>query len=299
LHRKLSSSSGHALLDEDHLCLHALSTLCVGEFLVAQPLLLGVGHDRETGLVVKALADRGGLLLCFACGAGTDGSVDGLVDILELLALEGLFPAGELLVEALGIIGLERIVVSLDVATENVGPVLLGVERGLGLLGLDGLTTFVGNDLSLGDVEAGETLVLVGDVESTICSALHGTEDTVSGGSADETDIKVGLEGAAFSDVVGDRVERTIDLLVAGVHLSESLVSEQSPGAEETSAVGSGVVSQTSLETVLPELLGVGGSDNSVTNEGSVDNLGDYALVGAADAETVLAGIVLVLFLED
>jgi len=295
-------SSFHKVgLDLGHLGSNALSTLGVGEFDVTDPrAALGVGENFVTE-VSDVVADGLGDLAGLSGGGGADGGVDLLVKGLELESAECLLPLGELLVESLGVVGLEVIVVGLDVATEDVAGVLLGVERGLGFLGLDGLSALVGDKLGLGDVEAGESLLLVGDVESTVGGTLHGTEDTVTGGGADETDIEVGLEGAL---ILGDLtvhhgVEGAVNLGVSLVKVGETLVGEKSTGAQETSAVGGGVVGETSFETEALELSGVGGGDDAISLDADVDDLGDYALVGATDAETVLPGVVLVLLLED
>merc|ERR1719183_182926 len=112
---------------------------------------------------------------------------------------------------------------------------LLGVEGGLGLLGLNGLSALVGDELGLGDVETGESLLLVGDVEATVGGTLHGTEDTVAGGGADETDIKEGLEGAlVLVDLaVVHGVDGAVNLGVSLVKVGETLVGEQSTGAQK------------------------------------------------------------------
>lgn len=56
-------------------------------------------------------------------------------------------------------------------------------------LGVDGL--------GLG-VEAGETLLVVGNEETTVRSTLGGTEDTVTSRGAAETDVKEDLERAGL-----------------------------------------------------------------------------------------------------
>jgi len=289
------------LLDLHHLGLDALATLCVGELDVADPSLsLGVGVDLETS-VLDVVADGLGGLEGLASGGSADGGVDLLVHGLELLSIEGLLPLGELLVETLGVVGLKVIVVLLDVSTEDVRGVLLGVEGGLGLFGLDGLSALVGDKLGFGDVEAGESLLLVGDVKATVGGTLHGTEDTVTGGGADETDIEEGLEGAlVLVDLtVVHGVDGAVNLVVSLVKVGETLVGEKSTGAQKTSAVGGSVVGETSFESEALELLGVGRRDNAITLDADVDDLADNALVGTTDAQTVLPGVVLVLLLED
>lgn len=271
------------------------------ESVVSKPFCtLGVGIDFVSSLfIIDTLSD--GLCVRFRCasGVGSDSGVHFLVELLEFHALESLFPLRELLVEFLGRFFLELVVVCLNVATEDVLSVLFGVEGLLGFLLVDDLTTLVGDDLSLGDVRAGESLLLVGDVETTIGSTLHGSEDTVSSGGADETNIEVSLEWASLLHVVTDGVVRTVNLLVALVHVSETLVSQESTGAEETSAVSGSVVGVASFESVSLKLSRVSSGDALVSLKSVVDNLGDYAFVGAADAESVLTGLVLVLLLED
>jgi hypothetical protein len=158
------------------------------------PVLLGTNSDVISGLGFLDLAVRGLACLGSASGLGTDGCVDLLVEILEGRFSEGLFPSGELLGELLGVLSLEGLVVSLNVSSEDVFSVFLGVKGLLGLFDLSGLTSLVGNELSLGDVGSGESLVLVGDVETTIDGSLHGTEDSVSSGGSDETNIEESLE---------------------------------------------------------------------------------------------------------
>jgi len=289
------------LLDLHHLGLDALATLGVGESDVADPcLLVGGGHDVETS-VDDGVAHGLGCFLSLASGGSADRGVDLLVHSLELLSLEGLLPLGELLVETLGVVGLKVIVVLLDVSTEDVAGVLLGVEGGLGLFGLDGLSALVGHELGLGDMETGESLLLVGDVKATVGGTLHGTEDTVTGGGADETDIKEGLERALIlvDLTIVHGVDGAINLGVSLVEIGETLVGQKSTGAQETGAVSGGVVGETGFETEALELLGVGRRDNAITLDADMDDLSDDLGVGTTDAETILSGVVLVLLLVD
>jgi len=125
-------------------------------------------------------------------------------------------------------------------------------------------------------------------MEATIRGTLHGTEDTVAGSGAHKTNIEVSLEGTLVLDVVAYGEVGAIDLCVALVHVSQVLGCEQSTGAQETSGVRRGVVGETSLESVLLELLGVSRRDDLISDKGGVDDLGNNTAVGAADAETVL-----------
>jgi len=234
-----------------------------------------------------------------ASGGLADGGMDSGVVILEGLAVEGLGPSGELLLEDIGLLLLEHVVVLLNVDTEDVLSVLGGIERGLGLLNIGGLSTFVGDDLSLGDVSSGESLGLVGDVETTVTGTFHGSEDTVTGGGADETDIEESLErsGRVLNGL--NVVDVTVNLGGTLVFISELEAGEESSGGEETNTVSSGVVGGSSVESVLSEFLGVGVDKDVITFESGVDNLADDSLVGSSHDKSVLSGVVLVLILED
>jgi len=210
--------------------------------------------------------------------------VHSLVEVLKLLSLECFLPVGELLFELLLVGASEQIVVSLDVSSKDVATMLLGVEGSLGLFSLNALSTLVLDDLSFLDVMTGETLLLVRDVETTIGSTLHGTEDTVSSGGADETNIEVSLEWLSVLDVVTNRVVRTINFLVALVHICKTLGSKESSSAEETSAVGSCVVGETTFEAVPLELERVSRGHDLVTLESSKNDLGNDTVVSAAYA---------------
>ena len=234
-----------------------------------------------------------------ASGGLEDGGMDSGVVILEGLAVEGLGPSGELLSENVGFVLLKHVVVLLNVSSEDVLSVLGGIERGLGLLNIGGLSTFVGNDLSLGDVISGESLGLVRDVQTTITSTLEGTEDTVTGSGADETNIEESLErsGRVLNGL--HVVSITINLSGTGVFIGELEVGEESSGGEETNTVGSSVVGGSTGKSVFMEFLRVSIDKDLVTFEGGIDDLADDSLVGSSDNESVLSGVVLVLVLED
>ena len=234
-----------------------------------------------------------------ASGGLADGGMDSGVVILEGLAVEGLGPSGELLSENVGFVLLKHVVVLLNVSSEDVLSVLGGIERGLGLLNIGGLSTFVGNDLSLGDVSSGESLGLVRDVQTTITSTLEGTEDTVTGSGADETNIEESLErsGRVLNGL--HVVSITINLSGTGVFIGELEVGEESSGGEETNTVGSSVVGGSTGKSVFMEFLRVSIDKDLVTFEGGIDDLADDSLVGSSDNESVLSGVVLVLVLED
>jgi len=308
---RLLKSSEDLFLDSEHLGLDSDGTLFVSERDEGHPfatvsggfavLVLGVlGFvDSVTGLAGRG-SGLGSLLLgTRASGGLADGGVDSGVVVLEGFAVEGLGPSGELLSELVGLVFLEHVVVLFDVDSEDVLSVLGSIERGLGLLNIGGLSTFVGDDLSLGDVSSGESLGLVRDVQTTVTGTLEGTEDTVSGGGADETDIEESLErsGRVLNGL--NVVDITVNLGGSSVFVSKLEAGEESSGGEETNTVSSGVVGGSSFKSVLLELERVSIDKDLVTFEGGVDDLADDSLVGSSDNESVLSGVVLVLVLED
>lgn len=265
---------------------------------------LGVLLD-ESGLGSDDLTDGLGGGLFDVLGLSSDGSVGLGVKLLDVLGLgfsQALFPLRELSLELVGVLLLEEVVVGLNVSTKDVFLVDLGLVLGLlASVGLfDLLAALVGDNFGLGDLEAGESLFGVGDVETTIGSTLHGTEDTVTGGGADETDIKVGLEGASvFLNVVPDGEQLTVNLGLTLVELSHVLKGKKAAGNEETGGVSGSVVSETGGDTESSKLLRISLAHGAVTLDGGVDDGGDDSSVGASNAESVLLLVVLVLVLED
>jgi hypothetical protein len=137
------------LLDEEHLGVNSIFAFGVGESSVSNPLFLGVLHDVVTNLCLSNGADGLGFVNSLTDGSSTDGSVDFLVKSFESLFAECDFPFGELFLEFLLVIFLQFIVVFLDVTSENVFSVFLGVEDGLCLFQLLGSTSSVCDDFSL------------------------------------------------------------------------------------------------------------------------------------------------------
>lgn len=142
----------------------------------------------------------------------------------------------------MGVVLLECLVVGFNVTTEDVGSVFLGVEGLFGLFYFGCFTSFVGNNFGLSDVETWESLVFVGDVESTVTSSFHGSENTVSSGGSDETNIKESLEWASIALEFVSAVVGSINLVISLEHSVHVFSSEKTTGTKETSAVGGGVV---------------------------------------------------------
>ena len=88
-------------------------------------------------------------------------------------------------------------------------------------------------------VEAGETLLVVGNVDTTVGSTLKGTEDTRTSRRALETDIEVALEWPRSILVVEGLGQRdgAIRLLLALVLVSEAELGQGAASAEKTGRV--------------------------------------------------------------
>lgn len=261
----------------------------LADLLLDAGLLLGVGELVDLVLLGLGLPLLLGLLgtslLILLEGVLTDGIVGLLVHLLEVTGIDVVLDVlGELGLVALLILIGEGLHVLRDVATEDVVAEGVGIE----LLGLN--------------VEAGEAALGVGDENTAVGGTLHGTEDTVASGGADETDIKEGLEGAALALLgLGSLSEGVLagGLLNTRELLSQTQLGQGAAGKEQTSGVGSGPVGQTLVDTVALQLVGVGRGEDLVTGDLGVDDLGDDVAVGEADDHAVLGSVVLVLGLGD
>jgi hypothetical protein len=139
----------------------------------------------------------------------------------------------------------------------------------------------------------------VGDEDTTIGGSLHGSEDTGTSRGTLKTDIQEALEGAGSILNGLGHGDGTIGLGDTLVLVGKTELGQDTASDKETSAVGGSPVGQTSLDTVLGELVSVSRGKNKVTLELSVDDLADDVSVGEADNKTVLGGVVLVLGLND
>lgn len=301
--RFVRSLLGHSLLELGE---NSSLSLGVGNSVLSEPLLvLGVLLDELTLSLGDLLSDGCLFLDLDSVGVLSDFSVNLLVESLGVGSLslgEAGLPLGELLLEEILVLLLEEVHVGLHVVAENVVSVLLGVvdASSFALLN-DGLASLSSSLLLLLEVVAGESLGVVGHVDATVNCTLEGTEDSVTGGGSNETNIEESSEGALLIvDFLLVDVEElavgSLDTLIETVKLE---VLEESSGDEETGGVGGSVVGETSFETECSELLGVSLSEHSVALDGRVDDLDDDAGVGSSDAESVLLGVVLVLVLLD
>jgi len=270
----------------------------VGELLANTVLLLGQG---SLGAVEALLGERGGLGTGASLGVtelgssalevrvGADGGVGLGVHLLEVIS--GNTGGNELrelsLVRSIVLLGELTHVVG-DVLTEDVVTVNIGV-------GLDILTVLDGS---------GVASVRVRDVNTTVAHTLHGTEETGTSGGTGKTDIQQGAEGRHIVLILDVEVLTQVDLIlitrVGDVTLVlQTKLGVDTTGQQQTGAVSGRVVGQTNLDSVTGELVRVGGSDANIVGQIGHEHLADDILVGGADYESVLGGLVLVLVLDD
>ena len=168
---------------------------------------------------------------------------------LDLVGSEALVPLSELNLELLWVLLLELVHIGGDVVSEDVLSVDLGIEGGLSLLGISLLSSLVSDNLESGLSVTWESLGLMWDVESTVASTLHASEDSGTGGGSLETNIEEGLEWSLITNIVINVEVFSVDFGVALVHLGEADSLQESSGDEKTSAVGSWVVGETGGDT--------------------------------------------------
>ena len=148
------------------------------------------------------------------------------------------------------------------------------------------------------EIVAGVALVVVGDVETAVDSALEGGEDARTRGGAHETGVEVALERTTLPVLSLHVVVIAKVLGVALVRLGEVVLGQEAARAQETGGVGGGIVGEARLHAVLGKLVGVRRADGHVTLDGGVDHLADDIAVGEANGEPVLGRVVLVLVLQ-
>ena len=263
----------------------------LGSGLLSQVSLFGL--DVLLALLVvqlALLAELVGLgllvLLLGELGISADLGVRVGVDLLQVVGGDALLLVAR---ELLGVRSLVDVLevahVVSDVAAEDVLAEDSGVEGAfLALLALG-----VADEAGLG----------VRDVQATVARALQAAEDAGTGGGASQTDIEDAVERSGLALDGFDGVVLAVDLGLTEVLVVELDELEHTAGDEEAGGVRGGVVGQTKLDAVLGELVGVGGGEDAVAVELGVDDLADDVLVGEADDEAVLVGVVLGLVLAD
>merc|ERR1719238_2578860 len=148
-------------------------------------------------------------------------------------------------------------------------------------------------------VVAGESLLRVGDVESSVYGALQSSEHLSSGGGPGESDIQASPEGSGSIVLVLNVEHSAVHVGVALVDSVQLELLEDSPGQEEPGAVSSSIVGESNLDSVPGQLVQVGSTDNDVSLQPGVRDLAAHIGVGGADDHPVLGGVVLVLVLDD
>lgn len=245
------------------------------------PPLLEV--EASLGVALGLLASSRLLLL----GGDTDGVFTDLVVglLVHLLNVIGLDTSGDELGELLLVL---VIVFLLEVAhvVGNVTTIdVRAKDLSIQLLGLGIVTR--------------ETVLTVGDEETTIGGSLHGSEDTRASRGALETSIQETLEWARSILSSLGHGDGTIGLGDTLVLVGKTELGQDATSDKETSGVGSSPVGQTTLDSVLGELVSVSRGKNKVTLELGIDDLADNIRVGEADNKTVLGRVVLVLGLDN
>mmetsp|Transcript_6418 Transcript_6418/g.11733 ORF Transcript_6418/g.11733 Transcript_6418/m.11733 type:complete len:276 (-) Transcript_6418:104-931(-) len=237
-------------------------------------------------LALEALVRGEGLLLTGA-GILTDLLVNTLVKLLQTIGLNILGKVrGELLL-VLGVIFLLEVLhVLTNVSTEDA----LTVHVRVVLLGVTVVTR--------------ESLLGMGDVKSTIGGALQGTEDTASSGGGLASNIEKSTEGTlVLIDLINvvcgltdrGRDDISIDLVITLVNIIQTNLLEETTSAQQSSAVGGGVVLKTDLQSVTGEFVRAGRRKDTVTIDQGVHDLADHLTVGETHDDTVLGGLVLIL----
>lgn len=145
--------------------------------------------------------------------------LDSEANVLAELTLVGIFV---LLLQGAHVIG--------DVLSEDVSTVDFSVEA-----------------LVLSAV-AWETLDGVGDIEATINSTLHGTEDASTGGGTSQTNVQVATESSWAIIDWFDQVFLTGHIGTASVQSVQAELVQDTAGSQQSSAVRSSVVGKTDLK---------------------------------------------------
>lgn len=199
-------------------------------------------------------------------------------------SFEGFVPLRELFFEIFRAFFLEVFHVVVNMGSEN----SLSVDSGI--VGF----FFVG---VLG--ETGESLGVVRDVHASINGSFQGSEDSVTGGGGNETDIEDGLERlSSVTVVVIDGVVFTINLGLSFVVFVKTQFVQKSSGAQKTSGVASSVVSQTLVDSVFLEFRRLSFANDFVTLESGIDDLANNLVGGNTGDKSILGGVVFIFVLN-
>jgi len=167
-----------------------LSEFSLNEFFMISLGVFGGGFGNSFGV----LSD-------FSVNLGEQG-----FNSLNLSGSQGLFNSGELSLEIFRGVFLKFGHVVINMNSEDsfsVDSSIILVSR-IGILG-----------------ESGESLLVVGDIESTIRGSFHGSEDSLSDSGVDNSDIEEGFEGSLFLDVIVNSEQFSINSGLSFIHVVE------------------------------------------------------------------------------
>jgi len=224
-------------------------------------LLLAV---RSSGFLVffRGLAVR----VSDTLGFFTDSSVGVLIELLDTVGLDAVFDVtGELFLISGGFISGQFLHVFSDMSAKKSFSEESGVEGFLFL------------------VVAKEAFIAVRDIETSIDSSFHGSEDSVAGGGSNQANIKVSLEGTR-TIFDGLNVEIfTVNLGLANILRGKAKFGEMATSKKKTSGIGSSVVSKTNWDSISRELRRVSRGNDNISSNASKDDLSDDVFVSEAD----------------
>jgi len=248
--------------------------------LLGSDTLLALSKSETSGAELLVALDSL-LLLLGEGGISTDSLVSILVDLLELVGVDALLlVAAELTVISLRILLKKLLHVVSNVTTEDVLAENLGVE------------------LVLLIVPTNKTTLAVWDVDATVKSTLHSSEDTAASGGAVKTDIEKGLEGTTLVELLDGTERSTSGFLDTRIELIHAELLVETTSNKKTSSISSSVVGETKLDAIARKLVRVSGSHDVITIDAREDDLADAVAVGETNDKTVLGGVVLVLVLD-
>mmetsp|Transcript_32902 Transcript_32902/g.75764 ORF Transcript_32902/g.75764 Transcript_32902/m.75764 type:complete len:334 (+) Transcript_32902:300-1301(+) len=256
-------------------------------FLLLLDALLAFGVT-ELGLALVGFVGRKVLLLGGA-RIFTNSFVDSLVHFLQTIGLQVIGKVGCKVLLVLLVIFLIEVfhvfsyVSSKDAFTMHVGIVLLGVP-----------------------IVSRKTFFGMGNVQTSIGGTLEGTKDAIARSGGLAADVQEATEGALvlvdlihivlFLIILGTH-HLTIDFCVSLVGVIQSELLQETPGDQQSRAVGSSVVLESDLESIAMQFLRVGLAEDTVTIHQGVHDLADHLTIGEAHHQTVFGGLVLVLVL--
>eukprot|EP00026_Physarum_polycephalum_P013410 Phypoly_transcript_13806.p1 GENE.Phypoly_transcript_13806~~Phypoly_transcript_13806.p1 ORF type:complete len:195 (-),score=15.17 Phypoly_transcript_13806:326-910(-) len=190
------------------------------------------------------------------------GSVDLLVGLLQILRVQSVLDeTGIVGLVGFGVFLLELAHVVGNMSSEDVAAEGLSLE----LLALS--------------VVSNKTVHRVGDVKSSVCGSLQGSEDLATSAGLPQTHIQEAFEGADITIDGGDQVVLTVDVFVSLVFGVELEFLQHSAGDQQTGSVGSGVVGVSYRDTELGEFVAISSCQHKVSLDLGVNDLADGILV--------------------